>query len=488
MPGNILSLDAAADGQRVVFASAGTSFVAGDVRNYLDVFVSQAALPTPHVAYVSTDAAGILGDHDSDLAAISGNGRYVVFRSKAGNLIPTSVPPVVRGRTNLYVKDLATGRVALISRTATGAPINQDHLLTITRIDVDYTGRYVVFASIFQDFVHTVVDQNAAQDVFWLDLDPDEDHDFFNTLPATYVLSLAADSATTGNAASFAPSLTQDGRTVAFLTRATNLAPELAGNGAVVDAVVVLLGAKSDGTPDPTTRTLLPVNRMGAGAATLTPSGVRLAAVDPWAAAVAFVTEDNIPGTGDDHVGEDVYLVTGLDSTAPQTTWRSALRPTEEIDQLVTAWDPNLPSMASTQLAWLAHDGIRTIADVVVQRTAPTFPANLAAINWPDVAAPSSEPVAYATLSADGRHAFWITPEEYGIAPTGTVNLYGRAIAPTQLVTLTLAAAGGAAHVNPPGAVITESCCPERNDHGRSAAPSGRRPPFCRVARGRRHA
>lgn len=354
-----------------------------------------------------------------------------------------TTPPVLRGYPNLYVKDLATGRIALLSRTRAGAPIHQLDVQAITHLDADYTGRYLVFASNVGSFDTGVVDQNGVQDVFWLDLDPDGDLDYLDTPPAIRVLSVTAGGAATGNAVSTAPTITQDGRMVAFLTRATDLIPNVVADGTVYHAVFVILGRGADGAPDPMTRTLLPVDRMGAGAATLTPSGVRWAVVDPWAAAVAFVTADDLPGTGDQHVGEDIYVVRGLDQPSSTLVWMSAARPTTGLEQLSAAWDPGAPSGTLPQVGWLARTAPRTVTDFFVQRAASPFPPGLDALNWPDIAQPSEETAAYATLSADGRFAWWITNEAYGIARPGTANLYRRAIAPAQAVTLTVAAQGG---------------------------------------------
>jgi hypothetical protein len=107
-------------------------------------------------------------------------------------------------------------------------------------------------------------------------------------------------------------------------------------------------------------------------------------------------------------------------------------------------------------VGWIAQESPRDLPDLVIQRLAPPFPAGLPAVNWPDRTLPSQAPVWNFALSPDGRYAFWTTMEPYGIAPPDTVNLYRRALAPAQAVTLTVDAGGGAVWVNPPGALITD--------------------------------
>src|SRR5688572_8262403 len=66
----IRTLDASIDGRVVSFASGGNRFVPADTNGFTDIFVWQDG----SVQRVSVGANGEQTNHDSDIAAISGNG------------------------------------------------------------------------------------------------------------------------------------------------------------------------------------------------------------------------------------------------------------------------------------------------------------------------------------------------------------------------------------------------------------------------------
>ncbi|MCC6455956.1 MAG: cadherin-like domain-containing protein [Caldilineaceae bacterium] len=445
--------DASVDGQVVLFDSGSNRLVPGDTNGSSDIFVWQAG----HVQRVSTGPAGEQADHASDRAALSGNGRYVYFRSFAGNLATGAL----RSHLNLYVKDLATGRLALISRDVDGVPANLTNITqNFTQIDADFSGRYVVFASAFAEFVAGISDGNQAEDIFLADLDPDHNGDFFDTPAQIHLLSVTTDGSTTGDRASFNPSIRQDGRAVVWLTRAMNLLPELAGNGTSADVLLAQLGVLADGSLDPNARSMVAINRMGDGAALLTPQGARLARIAPWRDQIAFVSADDIPGSGDSHPGQDLYLSVGdyANSSDRHLIWMSHAYSITEPTLLDLAWDPLIPPAAHSQVAWVAHGDLRPVDDLLIQRSAPFHPEGWTTVNWVEAATPSSAPVESGGLSADGRFAFWTTTEAYGLdVPPGSINLFRRQIAPPQSVPLTIHAVGGTVSSEPPGAPLDGS-------------------------------
>src|SRR6185436_5012987 len=75
-----------ADGAYVAFISAAPDLVAGDTNGVLDVFLRNRTSGTTE--RVSVGSGGVEGDDRSGFAAISADGRYVVFQSKATNLVP----------------------------------------------------------------------------------------------------------------------------------------------------------------------------------------------------------------------------------------------------------------------------------------------------------------------------------------------------------------------------------------------------------------
>jgi Tol biopolymer transport system component/glycosyltransferase involved in cell wall biosynthesis len=93
------------DGRLVVFVEAT------DGQTYL------RDLATGTTTLVSDSAAGVAADAATRDATISADGRTVAFRSAAFNLLDPTDPAyaTVRGHTEIYEKDLASGKVTLLS-------------------------------------------------------------------------------------------------------------------------------------------------------------------------------------------------------------------------------------------------------------------------------------------------------------------------------------------------------------------------------------
>ena len=191
-----------ADGRFVVFESDASNLVPGDTNNSQDIFVRN--LLTNTITRVSVDAAGNQGNDSSYSSSISADGRFVVFDSEASNLVP--------GDTNasfdIFVRDLLTNTTTRLSVDSAGNQGNSDSELPSISAD----GRFVAFESDASNLVPG--DTNASFDIFVRDL---------STNTST---RLSVDS--TGNQGignSFSPSISADGRLVAFESFATNLVP-----------------------------------------------------------------------------------------------------------------------------------------------------------------------------------------------------------------------------------------------------------------------
>jgi uncharacterized repeat protein (TIGR01451 family) len=103
-----------ADGTRVAFRSQATNLDPADTDRNLDVYVKD--LVTGDLTLVSAREDGIKGDGNSVSPYLSGDGSLVAFESASTNLDPADTDPV----SDVYVKDLATGNVILVSSSATG--------------------------------------------------------------------------------------------------------------------------------------------------------------------------------------------------------------------------------------------------------------------------------------------------------------------------------------------------------------------------------
>jgi Tol biopolymer transport system component len=191
-----------ADGRYVAFISNASNLVLGDTNNAGDVFVHDRQTGATEI--VSVDSAGIQGNSDSYTPSISADGRYVAFISNASNLVP--------GDTNnagdVFVHDRQTGATEIVSVDSAGIQGNSDSYTPSISAD----GRYVAFISNASNLVPG--DTNGNYDVFV--------HD--RQVGITDRVSVDSN----GNEAnyhSFGPSISADGKYVAFISNASNLVP-----------------------------------------------------------------------------------------------------------------------------------------------------------------------------------------------------------------------------------------------------------------------
>ncbi len=108
------------------------------------------------ISRVSVDSAGVEGISNSFGPSISGDGRYVVFRSRAGNLVVGDT----NGSDDIFVRDTVnatTTRVSVDSAGAEGSSNSFDP-------SISGDGRYVAFASRAGNLV--AGDTNGSDDVF----------------------------------------------------------------------------------------------------------------------------------------------------------------------------------------------------------------------------------------------------------------------------------------------------------------------------------
>jgi hypothetical protein len=102
------------DGSRVAFYSHATNLDPADTDSALDVYVKD--LRTGEVTLASTTADAVKGNGDSYGGTLSGDGTKLGFFSEATNLDPRDVDRL----EDVYVKDLRTGALTLSSTSSTG--------------------------------------------------------------------------------------------------------------------------------------------------------------------------------------------------------------------------------------------------------------------------------------------------------------------------------------------------------------------------------
>ncbi|MGV9451444.1 hypothetical protein [Streptomyces sp. NPDC003635] len=111
--GDSYGAQVSAGGRFAVFTSAATNLVPGDTNAAEDVFVRDLRRGT--VERVSVASDGAQADSVSSAAGISADGRYVLFRSQARNLVHWDTPPDVTGVHDIYLHDRRTDRTTRLS-------------------------------------------------------------------------------------------------------------------------------------------------------------------------------------------------------------------------------------------------------------------------------------------------------------------------------------------------------------------------------------
>jgi Tol biopolymer transport system component len=192
-----------ADGTKTAFSSWASDIVAGDTNNVFDIYVKNLA--TGATTRVSTDAAGAQGNGESLEAAFSPDGARVAFASLANNL--------VAGDGNftydIFVKSLATGAIARVNTSASGAQAtggaSRDPVFSPD-------GTKVMFWSDANNLV--AGDTNATTDIFIKDL---------LTGAVTRVNTDASGAQAAAGSFSYGAVFSPDGTKIAFQSNAANL-------------------------------------------------------------------------------------------------------------------------------------------------------------------------------------------------------------------------------------------------------------------------
>jgi Tol biopolymer transport system component len=214
-----------ADGRYVAFSSDASNLVPGDTNGERDIFVHDRQ--TGHTNRVSLASDGAQGNGGSSSQSISADGRYVAFSSTASNLIPGEPNDV----TNVFLHDRQTAQTSRVSVAPDGTPANWESMGPSISAD----GRYVAFYSWADNLVPG--DTNGEWDVFVHDKHTGH----------TNRVSLASDGAQ-GNGGSSFPSISANGRYVAFSSTANNLVPN--DTNGVWDVFVHDRGGTSSLQPD----------------------------------------------------------------------------------------------------------------------------------------------------------------------------------------------------------------------------------------------
>lgn len=201
------------NGRFVAFESFGFNIVPLGPNSRKNIF--RRDMQTGVTTLVSANLAGTDGGNgDSQHPAISADGRFVVFESRADNLVANDT----NIRSDVFVRDMQTGITTLVSVNSAATGSGNDESIKAT---ISANGRVVVFQSLASNL--SSIDTNNTIDVFARDLQTG----------TTHLVSCNVGCTASGNNFSLtanvpkdkAPraNISNDGRIVVFESRATNL-------------------------------------------------------------------------------------------------------------------------------------------------------------------------------------------------------------------------------------------------------------------------
>jgi PKD repeat protein len=189
-----------ADGRYVAFDSDASNLVSEDTNGTWDIFVRDRQIGQTTRVSIAFDGAQSNGG--SLYASISADGRYIAYNSEASNLVANDT----NGYWDLFVHDRQTGQTARVSVTSAGSQGDGDSFFPSISAD----GQRVAFDSYASDLVGD--DTNGMRDVF-----------LHNRQTGQTVRISVASNGSQGNGHSWLPSVSGDGRYVAFESEASEL-------------------------------------------------------------------------------------------------------------------------------------------------------------------------------------------------------------------------------------------------------------------------
>ncbi|MFN0008835.1 MAG: TolB family protein [Planctomycetota bacterium] len=191
-----------ADGSSVAFYSLASNLVPGDTNGVSDILFRDRVSGLTENASVDSNEAPSNGGADTLPPSVSADGNLVAFASIATNLVPGDT----NGTWDVFVRNRLSGTIQRVSVSSAGVQGNAQSFYASISAD----GRYVAFGSDATNLVPG--DTNGAMDIFVRDL--------VNAVTERVSLVGIANEA---DGLSIEPSISADGRYVAFTSFATNL-------------------------------------------------------------------------------------------------------------------------------------------------------------------------------------------------------------------------------------------------------------------------
>jgi Tol biopolymer transport system component len=215
----IMPTDVSADGRFVAFAKDGDGVVEGDSNGAIDLFVRDRSTGATEGIGVNEqgELVGAFG------GTVSDDGRFVAFVASDGILADDT-----NGFSDVFLRDREAGTTILVTRGAEGSAANGQP--GVPQISGD--GRFVAYESQASNLV--AGDTNESGDVFLYDVQS-----------GTTTLASAGRTGASARGWSSGPSISADGRYVAFSSTAWDLHPTLNTFGGQVFLYDRITGAVS---------------------------------------------------------------------------------------------------------------------------------------------------------------------------------------------------------------------------------------------------
>lgn len=201
--GGVLSLSMSADGRFTVFDSSASNLVPDDTNGVADIFLYDAQ--DDKITRININDQGQQTLQYSASPKISADARFIAFASQATNLV---TPDENGNIIDIFVYDMQEQAFEIVSRTGGGQQADNNSFAAAISAD----GRYVAFESDADNLVPG--SQSEFRQIFV--------YDRVNTLIEVVSVN---NNHQLGNKASYTPSISADGRYVAFHSLASNLVP-----------------------------------------------------------------------------------------------------------------------------------------------------------------------------------------------------------------------------------------------------------------------
>lgn len=187
-------------GDHVSFRSEASNLVDVDINGVGDIYLFGRRSGAMELVSVSDD--GRQADGESYNSAVTPNGRYVAFDSLAANLVQGDG----NNTYDIFLRDRVAGRTERITVNRSGVEANGPSFDPVMSAD----GRFIAFYSYADNLVAD--DTNGASDIFVYDRQENR-----------FELVSVNDRGDVGDSGSVMPSISSDGRVVAFRSFASNL-------------------------------------------------------------------------------------------------------------------------------------------------------------------------------------------------------------------------------------------------------------------------